>query len=288
MDIRLIAIDLDGTTLDSHRSIPAENIRALQAALAAGILVVPTTGRVESSVDARILALAGIRYLICSNGAVVRDRIGDQTLYQNLMPATVASRVLSLLAGEEVCCDVYLDGRAYTSTHAYDHLEAYGIAPARIRHVRATRTAVDDLAAFVAATGRDIEKINLIFSDRDQKQRLLERISRLDEIIQTCSVPEIVDINSCGTNKGDALSHLCARLGLSAQQVMAVGDGGNDIQMLDFAGCSVAMANAAPEVQAHARYITASNDHCGLAKAIDRYALIPRRAEGCSPVSSRR
>ena len=273
MNIQLIAIDLDGTTLDSQRNIPAKNLQALQTAINAGIVVVPTTGRVHGSVDARILALSGIRYLICSNGAVVIDRQRRQTLYENLMPAVVAGAVLEILRGEAVCYDVYLDGRAYTTRQAFDHLEAYGISPARIEHVRATRTAVDDLAAFVARAGRDIEKINLIFRDRDQQRRLTRRIALLEDVVLTCSVPDIVDVNYRGANKGDGLAHLCALLHIPASKVMAVGDGGNDIEMLDFAGCSVAMANAAPAVKHHALFLTGSNDACGLAQAIERFAL---------------
>ncbi len=273
MDIRLIAIDLDGTALNSKREIPEQNLQALQNAMAQDILVVPATGRVLSSVDTRILALEGIRYLICSNGAAVFDRKKGCILYENLMPAKTAKRVLDALEGEDICYDVYLNGKAYTTKYAYDHLEDFGIFKARIDHVRKTRTPYENLTEFVINSGCDVEKINLIFKDSTVQKRICGQISLIEDVILTCSVPDIVDVNFAGTNKGDALSHLCGLLHLPKESVMAVGDGGNDIEMLDFAGCSVAMENAQEWVKAHAQYITDTNDNCGLQKAIETSAL---------------
>ena len=90
------------------------------------------------------------------------------------------------------------------------------------------------------------------------------------------SIDSYMELNEKGVNKGEGLSHLCERLGISASEVMALGDGDNDFELMDWAGVSVAMCNGLPQTKARARYESSlSNEEGGAGEAIERFVLRP-------------
>lgn len=275
MGIRLLAIDMDGTALNTRNALTEPTRRALQAAIDAGVCVVPATGRQFHGLPPELGKLRGLRYFLCSNGAVVYDRQQGRTLHRALLPKAKALSALYLLLPASLSVDVYLQGRAFATAAAYADPLAHGVRRAQLATYRACRTPKRDLCAFVRDSGQNPEKLFAIFDDMPARKRCWDALAADPALDVTCSFPEGLELCSCAATKGRGLSALAGALGVPQSSVMAVGDGLNDLSMLDWAGLSVAMGNAPGAVKAHARALTAPCDEDGLALAVRRYILAP-------------
>ena len=270
MNIKLIAIDMDGTFLNDEKKAPEENIRALEACAARGIEVVPATGRTVLAVPEEIKNLPGVRYAITTNGAVVADLHKEEILSTCRMSVETAVKIMEMARGSEddIMYDAYIEGVGYTSEYFWDHLDHYATTPGIASLIRKTRRTVPDHIAYVRACGMEVEKINLFFVDMEARMRMRERLNQMPEIAVTSAIPENLEINAVGASKGGALKRLAEQLHIDIEETMAFGDGENDISMLMAAGCGIAMGNAENSVKAAADYVTTSNNEAGVAAAI--------------------
>ena len=270
MNIKLIAIDMDGTFLNDEKKAPEENIRALEACAARGIEVVPATGRTVLAVPEEIKNLPGVRYAITTNGAVVADLQKEEILSTCRMSVETAVKIMEMARDSEddIMYDAYIEGVGYTSEYFWDHLDYYATTPGIVGLIRKTRRTVPDHIAYVRACGTEVEKINLFFVDMEARMRMRERLNQMPEIAVTSAIPENLEINAVGASKGGALKRLAEQLHIDIEETMAFGDGENDISMLMAAGCGIAMGNAENSVKAAADYVTTSNNEAGVAAAI--------------------
>lgn len=273
MNIKLLALDMDGTTLkDDHLTVSARNRQAIEAAIAKGIQVVTATGRMRHRLPAIVSELPAMRYAVTSNGASLVDLSNEQQLYRCLLPGGHAVRVLDALSDLDIYIEIYIGGHSYTGRIQDEALSRFPMPPERRPQMLRSRTVLEDLRAYAAGCG-GAEKVNLPFLAPETRAEVLRRLTGWKELAITSSVPMNVEINAAACNKGAALEALCGHLGLDREQVMAIGDNGNDLEMLRFAGFSVAPENATEEAKAAADHITASNEEDGVALAIEAYLL---------------
>ena len=280
--VRLIALDMDGTLLCSdHHTLPARNVEAIRAAHARGIRVTISTGRmVEDASDfirrydlpCMIIAADGAR--ACS-GAMP----GAQMLYRcDMLPAD-AHAALDILLPSGLMVNGFEDGVVSTVNHDTGrryHLAARGLIEDRYGE-----------AAIRQAADRGIMKLFAVGDGQvgDAPDARVARLraqlaGRLDHLQITSSGPGNVEIMPERAGKGAALAHLAQTLGLSRENVMAVGDSDNDLSMLAYAVHSVAMGNASPAVRARCRYVTDTTDACGVAKIIERVLVSQEGEDG--------
>ena len=268
--IRLIAVDLDGTVLNDRKQLTPRTAAALTEAAARGVEIVPATGRTAAGLPADLLALPGVRYAITSNGARTADLASGRAI-RNYLPLDKALAAFDILARYDCMADLFQDGKGYTT--AANRAAAYRFVPDNLRdYVLNTRTILPDLRAFIASQERGIEKLTIFFLDEDERRRAWAEVAALGVDVVS-SLPLNMEINAAGVNKGAGLLALAEQLGLPASALMACGDGGNDTAMVAAAGLGVAMANAFPEVKAAARYVTASNNEDGVARAVETFVL---------------
>ncbi len=142
-----------------------------------------------------------------------------------------------------------------------------------LEFIKNSQIFVDNLAEYFASRNLRLEKINLPFLPRGEADGLRHELEETGKFTLCSSFPGNIEINRAGCSKGKALEHLCGLLGIRREEVLAVGDSGNDVEMLRFAGVGVAMRNATPEARAAADCSTASNDEDGVALAIEKFAL---------------
>jgi len=268
---RLLAVDLDGTMLSSRNTLSEGNCRALNRACAAGVFVVPTTGRLYAGLPKELERIPGIRYCICSNGAVLYDKQTHTVLQRLCMPAQAAADALSLLVSHGGCADVYLDGHAYTSAERYRNPLAHHVQPEHLETFLRSRTPVEDLLTFVREKDQPVEKLFSIFEDPAERQRCWDILTKDPRFMVTTSHRSVIEVNDRRATKGEGLRVLSVLLHIPQAAVMAAGDGLNDLSMIEWAGLGVAMENAEPAVKKQADVITAPCDEDGLAKAIDRW-----------------
>lgn len=273
-DIRLIALDLDGTLLaHDHETLSPQNRTVLEAAAARGVEIVVATGRSICAIAPQVMELPFLRYFITGNGSTITLRDGTP-IYQRLIPAEIALPLVEHLAAEDgYLTQLYANGRMFISQKDWDlghstqlmphHLRALALGPHGI---------VPDLLDCLKEQGGEAEKINIPYIAPERKESLCRWVQQQfpGEIRAVSSLPWNLELNHVDACKGGALLALCEQLEISSEACIAFGDADNDIEMLQAAGVGVAMGNAGPAVKAAADMVTLTNDESGVAAALGR------------------
>jgi Cof subfamily protein (haloacid dehalogenase superfamily) len=275
LPIRLIAIDIDGTLLDSHGTIPPENAAALARASAAGAEIVLATGRrfdfARPIFEQLVPCLDAELTLILSNGAVVKRHDGE-TLVRHLLSREIARGVLAAVPEHRATAAVLFD-RVREGQIVYEAID--WAHPLHGRFFEMNRPFLAEVSPLEDALTEDPLQVMFTGGCADMR-RLFDRLREIDGAPYAVALTEyafrdfsLVDVIKAGCSKGAALSEWAARRGIAAHDVMAIGDNLNDLQMLEFAGHPVLMGNAVPELKTRGWPVTASNDAAGVARAIE-------------------
>lgn len=275
--IKMVALDLDGTTLNSRKEISARTAEAFRLAMEKGVHIVVSTGRTFHSLPEQIFHIHGLEYVITSNGAHI-TRLGDrQQIYENNISPEAVLAVIDRIGGRGISIETFVGGRAYIDKAEFDDVAAHGSDYRDAEYILTTRNPIPRICDFMAENRTKIENISLNFRDLSEKDRWMAELSALPDITVTSSFIHNLEIGGGDTSKASALRFLMERLGVAVSELMACGDSLNDQRMLQLAGIGVAVENACPEIKEMADYITASNDDDGVAKAIERFVLQPAR-----------
>lgn len=267
---RIIALDLDGTLLDSQKNLSSANVDALTRAAAAGHEIVPTTGRFFGAMPQAVRDLPFIRYAITVNGAQVYDRKTDAALVREELPLSTALSIMRLLDGYDVIYDCYQDNWGRMTKSMQDRAADYAPDEHYVKMIRELRKPYPDLKEHLENEGRDVQKIMLFARDIAVRDEIADKVKKdFPGTVVSSSTVNNLEINAVGAHKGAVLLRFAEKLGLTAADCIAFGDGLNDLTMIQSAGTGVAMANACPEVRAAADYITLSNDEDGVAVFIN-------------------
>ena len=264
-------MDLDGTLLDSNKNLSPENKWALERAASMGIHIVPATGRFYEAIPACLRELPFVRYAITINGSSVIDLDRKCSVYNAEMPLETGLELLEHCRSIGVAYDCYIGSRGYMSRYHVDHIEDYLPSQIYCDTVRAMRIPVEDLHTFVRESGMPVQKVQMFTKDRDL---LISEYGYFTEaypeLVATSSLKNNLELNSKKATKGQALKALAEYLGIDLSQVMAIGDGGNDMDMIQTAGVGVAMANGTKLLKNAADLVTLSCDGSGVAYAINK------------------
>lgn len=273
-DIRLIALDMDGTLLNEAGVLTQESKDVLLCAMERGVHVVIATGRVFSALPQDVVCVPGIEYAITSNGANI-VRLSDQaTVYSDLIDGEAIAQLVDLFYDSSIMKEVFFHHQVYAQRSCLEHLEEFGICSEKSKHyVLSTRIAVEDATQLLLDNRDCLENINLIFGDLKQRQAVWEHLKTVDGITVCSSMPYNLEIGGAHTSKAAALSHLAELLGVKREQILACGDSSNDVEMLRYAGVSAAMGNAEEIVKAQADMVTKTNAENGVAYAVSRLVL---------------
>ena len=282
-DIRIIALDLDGTLLDSEKRLSEVNRAALARAAEKGVLIVPTTGRFFGMMPPAVRDLPFVRYAITINGAQVYDRETDTAIVRDEIPLDMALGVMEVLDRYDVIYDCYRQNWGWMTAALQEKAADYATNEHYLKMVREFRKPVPELKAHLKATANDgdVQKI-MLFARNTQVSDLssqvldairLELAARFPEIKVTSSTWNNIELNIRTAHKGNALKRFAEHLGLALANCMAFGDGMNDFTMVEAAGRGVAMANAEPEVKRVAKWIAPSNDDDGVAAGLEEWVL---------------
>lgn len=276
-DIRIIALDLDGTLLSSDKTLSEGNATALRRAAEAGIEIVPTTGRFFGAMPEPVRTLPFIHYSININGANLYDVRNDRSIGGACLPLGEALDIMRFLDGENVIYDCYMDNWGWMTRSLQEKGDQFTSDIHYQNMIRDLRHPVDDLKTFLAEQGKDVQKIMLFAGDMDTHARLFRELpERFPELAVSSSVSNNIEINNVHANKGEALLKLAEYLGLKRRHTMAFGDAVNDLSMLREAGFGVCMENGDPRCKAVARYISGTNDEDGVAEGIYRFCNLKK------------
>ena len=268
MDLRnykLLVTDVDGTVLDSHHEFQPATAEAFQALREFGVRTTLATGKIYPSIDYLVKALCGDLPLLVGHGAIVQDQDGKVMMRQGL--SVEAMDVITRISEKYQCdfCAYLADGiLSREFNHNMKYLTEYWEPKA------------EEVATWpdLGERLKDVVKVLYVNCDSDL---VLERVA--NELHETLnglaavqfSVPHAVEVTNVDARKEVGLRFLSEYLGIAPEEMIAVGDGFNDVGMLKYVGYGIAMGNAKPELKEVADEVIGLNDENGLAKAIHQW-----------------
>ena len=274
MKYRLVALDLDGTLLDSQLQIRGETIRALNRVREQGVRVMIVTGRHHVAAYPYWHQLGLELPAICCNGTYMYDYRMGRSLIGNPLLRQEARSLLELVRKHEIYTMIYVeDFMAYEAESAHLNLLLKWAASLpvevrpRIERVPSFERLIEETATIwkFATAGDSLPIMSAFAADIEQSLGFCGEWSAHNRL----------DIARTGNSKGNRLSEWIAGQGIAREEVIAFGDQQNDTEMLRVAGLGVAMGNSRAEVRACADWVTGSNDNDGIASALQRFVLTP-------------
>jgi Cof subfamily protein (haloacid dehalogenase superfamily) len=271
--IRLIAIDIDGTLLNSEFKIPTANITALRQAHEAGIEIILVTGR-RHTFAMPIAEMLGVDlWLITSNGAVTKSMKGE-LFHRDLLPAKTARKLLAHMDAFRGHAVLTFDSEL-PGALVLEHADVLNASISRW---------IEKNAAWIKITvpledALVTDPIQLMYCGTISRMREAEAVLRTRGFDHEVTVLKteypardlcLYDILNYGCSKGHAVERWANHREIPREQVMAIGDNYNDLEMLHFAGVPVVMANASEEMRGHGFRVTLSNDDAGVAAVIEQ------------------
>lgn len=283
MAYRLVALDLDGTTLNSRKEISPRTLTAIRRARERGVHVAIATGRTVHSTlyFSRMAGTNGPN--ICCNGAGVLDEAGKVAIARPL-PQGSLTKAIELCKAEGLFVECYGAEGVYLD-EPVRHLRTYmkwvrrrqGIAGSFLSWMRDWRlNRFHALPSLLDWANRGQEPILKLFATGGAAElaRVTEAITvALPALEITASGPDNVEVTAGGVSKGTALRQMGEWLKIPRSEIIAVGDSFNDLSMLTYAGLGVAMGNAAEEIKSAAGHTTATCDEDGVAQVIEEFCL---------------
>ena len=267
---RIIALDLDGTLTNHHKVVTPKTKEALMKAQAEGVIIVLASGRPTYGIApiAQELRLdMGGGYILAYNGGKIVDWKSKQVLYSKFLPADVIP-IIYRYAHEHSHALLGYVGNEIVTESADDE---YVMEESRINkmNVRQVGSLLDQLEShptklLMTGTPADMQRA---------EEELANLVGNRMDVFR--SAPFFLELVPQGIDKAQSLLRLLGIINLTPADMIAFGDGYNDLSMLRLAGMGVAMANAAPEVRAEADYITLSNEEDGIAFALQHFAQAP-------------
>lgn len=265
--IRLLAIDMDETCLNDKKIISDENLEAMKKATEVGITVVPTTGRALACLPHQLKEESFYPYVISSNGAAVTDMYTGKDIFNELIPYETAYEFLTQCADKKIGISAHVNHDFVLQGHALRFLGkvSYGKDAAYSKYTR-------DLAEMLMNEKTDIEEIQLFHFGKDAASQINEILSNYDCFIKS-STSTYTELYSKNASKGNALTALAKKLGISPAEIACIGDAENDFSMFNASGLKFAMGNSIPALKEMADVVVPSNNESGVAFAIEKHLL---------------
>lgn len=268
MTYKLIALDMDGTLLNSQKHISDRTFQAIAQAKAKGIKVVLASGRPVEGMRPYLKQLSlnsNADYVAHYNGSIVENAATGEVLYQHIMDGKSAKQIAQLATNLGVYTHAFSQqlGLITPKHNPYTELEA------KINGLDLT-----EMDFSILSDDHPIIKTMMVADAELLTQAITQLPAHLHQtytVVQ--SAPYFLEFLNPKSNKGAAIQAIATYFNIAPQEVIAMGDAENDHHMLEYAGLGIAMGNAMPQTKAIADHITLSNDEDGVAAAIEHFVL---------------
>lgn len=263
MSYKLIAVDMDGTLLTNAKNISPKTIEAIDKARKAGVQFSVSTGRPIQGVERynHLLELKGP--MITYNGAMIVDAETKHVYFEEKLSREDAKRILEEGYKRQVTMCIWSNNQLYTNV-LNERMEYYSKKMAGVPAILMEDEEQILLQGITKILWTDdVENIN-----RWQKEL---KDAYFDSVTYCTSQPIFLEFFNQKVSKATAMKKIGEILGIKQDEMIAVGDGYNDLAMIEYAGLGVAMGNAPDDIKARAQYVTSSNEEDGIAKLIEEF-----------------
>lgn len=261
---KIIAMDLDGTALNSKGEMSDRLKNRLKKLKQEGHSIIVATGRPMSGVSPTLLQGDIVSYVVSMNGAKIFSCREKKTVLAQTIPNDSVLKLQKYIQKQAILADLFYEDVGYCDLQTYKKVEEY-FQGDYLEYYKKSRCPVEQLWYKNLTQHQGIKKITLFFKDVDLKAEYKEQLQKIPNIRVCSGRADNIEITAADATKGKALQWLCEQLQLDASHLIAFGDSENDRDMLQLAGTSVAMGNAKPEIRQVADYVTKGNDEDGVA-----------------------
>ena len=264
--IKMVALDLDGTTL-TRAGLTRRTKECLEECIERGIEVVIATGRPYVALPEDILNIKGLKYIIISNGGHIVDTKGN-ILESACLTREKSKELRECLMKTDFPVEVFTGGCAFVDKALYDDLAINGSTYMGAKYILRTRKPVPNIYDFWLDNIDEIENLNLHFESLETRSKMWEYFESLGDLTVTSSQTNNIELVGPNTSKAEALYTLCSKLGIEMDQVMAFGDSLNDEAMLLECGYAVCMGNGEDNLKKIADFIAPTCEEEGVCYTI--------------------
>lgn len=269
---QLMAVDMDGTLLNSQKQIAPRDAEALNRAFDRGKQVVFSTGRCIAELEAFFPLFPKMRYVLGESGALIYDLCERRALHRQSFDPELVEEIWRRVGHRDLMPQLLMDDKTVMRQWDVDHLEHFRMSHYR-RHFVETGHMVEDTWELCRMRGwKTVDKICLYHSSPEERALSRQALSDLPLTLADAEETSL-ELSPLDVDKGRGLGILCRHLGLTPDETIAVGDSYNDLSILRAAGLAVAMGNAVEAVRDVCGAVVADNDHCGVAEAVERFLL---------------
>ncbi len=267
--IKLAAFDLDGTLLNEEAGLSDYTKEIINRAMDCGMEIVIASGRAYHTLPDEVVNIKGIKYAISSNGAVIYDNETKERIKSCTLTPESIERLFVIMENYDLPIEVFVDGEAHAEKDYAENAMKYGVPKRGAEYVKATRVPEEDIWSYIRSNINDIDSFDIICHSPDIRDEIADKVrAEVTEIYLTSSVPHLVEISYKDAGKASGLKYLSELLGVEREEIIAFGNADNDIDMLEFAGISVAVANASEGLIRIADIIADTNYNDGVAKVM--------------------
>lgn len=273
MKYKLVAIDMDGTLLDSEGFISNENADTIKRLTDKGVRFVIATGRNDVLVKDYIFELGITTPIIGCNGATVRDLINDVLYSVNPIDRKTVEELFKYLLENDIIFKPFTLKKGYAFNQEIIDYSLFFLNNTYKKPLseQVGYELIEDIEAFTSKLlNEQIIKIVLVQEDNEKLLELQEKLRAFDGIDIYRASHAFLDIMAKGVSKGSALQSYAEKLGIDREEIVAIGDSENDLSMIKYAGLSVAMENAEELIKENSDFITKSNNESGVSYALKK------------------
>lgn len=288
---KLIAMDIDGTLLNSYGEVSEKNKEAIKKALEKNIEVVLTSGRMPKAILPIANEINANKYIISGNGAAIYDVQNDKIIYNSYMSKSKILEIIDICEKNSMFYNIYTNDVILTKSLNYNILFYYNENKKNPEDKKIKINIVDDIYKYVKEYEKDdFLKVTICDNDEFVFKSIMNKIKNIKnvDILEVAHMSKKIikhgseeheiayyytEITNKNVNKWTALEVLLKKLEIEREKLIAIGDNVNDKEMIENAGLGIVTGNASPEMKKIANKIVANNNENGVAEAITRYAL---------------
>jgi Cof subfamily protein (haloacid dehalogenase superfamily) len=272
MKYKLIAIDMDGTLLNSQNQVSKRNMKALEEAKNKGVQVVLSTGRIFQSAlyYSEILSLKNP--IVACNGAVVIDEL-SKVLYEKSLCKESVLDIINLAEEKNIYYHFYDSDTFHAKNLNKEVMKYYETNKSDLSKQQISFKVLDNPIETIKNNDLKVYKFVFIDDNKDKLAEFRDSLNKIKGINVSSSWSNNIEVMGENVSKGEGLNQLCKMLNIKPEEVIAIGDNENDISMFNFAGLAVAMKNGDEIIRDHTNYTTDTNDNDGVAKVIEKFIL---------------
>jgi len=273
---KLICIDMDGTLLTSKRKISQATKDVLKSAHNMGVHIVITTGRIYCNASYYSELIGVTSPVIAANGAIIKEKDKEEPIYKCVIPEEFNLKILELCNKYKLCPNFQTSKDIFGGNTLISFLLYYIVYKTKSKRHKVRIHGINSREKWnkiFSNYKQEIIKCEIYHRDRAKISKIKEDLQSLNELQVVSVGPYGLDITSKNVSKGTAIKVLADYYKIKREEIIAIGDNDNDIEMIKYAGLGVAMGNSKTSIKNIADYVTATNDEEGVAQVVNRFIL---------------